>query len=189
MPDIYIIGGPNGAGKTTTAMRVFPALGVTRFINADMIAQGLNPLDVDKAARAAGRIMLQEMEDRLRAGDDFALETTLASRTLAPFVQRCKASGYRFVLIYVWLRSADLAVERVARRVSSGGHNIPEDIIRRRYERGRANFFDLYQPIADEWTVLDNSEDDTVDVAGFDGVLVDILQPETWKLISQEDET
>jgi len=188
MPDIYIIGGPNGAGKTTTALRVFPALGVTRFINVDMIAQGLNPLDVDKAARAAGRIMLAEMEDRLAAREDFALETTLASRTLAPFVERCKASGYRFVLIYVWLESANMAVRRVAKRVASGGHHIPEETIRRRYERGRANFFDLYQPLAYEWVVLDNSGDFSVDVARFDGELIDILQPETWKLISQEDE-
>jgi len=187
MPDIYIIGGPNGAGKTTTALRVFPALGVTRFINADMIAQGLNPLDVDKAARAAGRIMLQEMEDRLAAGDDFALETTLASRTLAPFVERCKASGYRFILFYVWLEDADTAVRRVAKRVASGGHNIPEETIRRRYERGRANFFDLYQPLADEWAVWDNSGDYAIEVAKFGEDGLDILQPETWKLISQED--
>jgi len=185
MPDIYIIGGPNGAGKTTTALRVFPALGVTRFINADMIAQGLNPLDVDKVARAAGRIMLAEMEGRLAAREDFALETTLASRTLAPFVERCKASGYRFVLIYVWLESADVAVARVAKRVASGGHNIPEDTIRRRYERGRANFFDLYGPLADEWTVVDNTPPVSVTVARMRDGETEILQPETWALISE----
>jgi len=185
MPDIYIIGGPNGAGKTTTALRVFPALGVTRFINADMIAQGLNPLDVDKAARAAGRIMLQEMEDRLKAGDDFALETTLASRTLAPFVERCKTSGYRFILIYVWLESADMAVQRVAKRVASGGHNIPEETIRRRYERGRANFFSLYQELADEWTVVDNTPAISATVARKRDSEVEILQPATWAIISQ----
>lgn len=184
MPDLYIIGGPNGAGKTTTAMRVFPALGVTRFINADMIAQGLSPLDVDKAARAAGRIMLDEMEERLAAGDDFALETTLASRTLAPFVKRCKDAGYRFILIYVWLESAELAVQRVAKRVASGGHDIPEETIRRRYERGRANFFGLYRELADQWIVVDNTGAVRVDVARFEDSVLEILQPETWKLIS-----
>ncbi|HEX8463383.1 MAG TPA: AAA family ATPase, partial [Abditibacterium sp.] len=136
MPDLYIIAGPNGAGKTTTALRVFPRLGVTAFVNADIIAQGLSPLNVELAARDAGRIMLSEMERHLAAGDDFALETTLASRTLAPFVRRCKENGYRFILIYVWLESSDLAVNRVAKRVRAGGHNIPEDVIRRRYERG-----------------------------------------------------
>ena len=140
MADLYIIGGPNGAGKTTTALRVFPRLGVSAFINADLIAQGFSPLDVEGAARAAGRIMLSEMERHLARGDDFALETTLASRSLVPFIRRCKDAGYRFNLIYVWLRDADLAVRRVARRVASGGHNIPEDVIRRRYERGRENF-------------------------------------------------
>ncbi len=188
MPDLYIMGGPNGAGKTTTALRVFPRLGVTHFVNADLIAQGLSPLNVESAARAAGRIMLEEMEARLAASDDFALETTLASRTLAPFVKRCKGAGHRFILIYVWLGSADLAVQRVARRVKSGGHNIPEDTIRRRYERGRSNFFDLYRGLADQWAVLDNTGDFAVDVARFEDGALDILQPETWKLISQEDE-
>lgn len=188
MPDLYIIGGPNGAGKTTTALRVFPRLGVTAFINADIIAQGISPLDVESAARAAGRIMLSEMERHLSRGDDFALETTLASRSLAPFVRRCKDAGYRFNLIYVWLRDADLAVERVGRRVKAGGHHIPEDVIRRRYERGRANFFGLYQDLADEWSIIDNSDSIAVKVARYKDGTIEILQPETWRLISQEED-
>ncbi len=188
MPDLYIIGGPNGAGKTTTALRVFPRLGVTAFVNADIIAQGLSPLDVESAARDAGRLMLSEMERYLERGDDFALETTLASRTLAPFVRRSKAAGYRFNLIYMWLESADLAVNRVARRVSSGGHNIPEDVIRRRYKRGRANFFGLYRELADEWSVIDNSGVEGVYVARYRGDEIEILQPATWRLISQGEE-
>ena len=184
MPDLYLIGGPNGAGKTTTALRVFPALGVAHFINADIIAHGLSPLDVGKAARAAGRLMLEQMEFRLANGDDFALESTLASRSLAPFVERCKAAGYRFTLIYVWLSSADLAVERVAKRVASGGHDIPEDVIRRRYERGRANFWELYQPLADRWSVWDNSGDWSVEVANGTLDAEEILQPEVWEIIS-----
>jgi predicted ABC-type ATPase len=185
MADLYIIGGPNGAGKTTTAMRVFPRLGVTHFVNADMIAQGLSPLNVEGAARAAGRIMLEEMEAHLEAKDDFALENTLASRTLAPFVRRCKNEGYRFILIYVWLQSPDLAVQRVARRVSSGGHNIPEEVIRRRYERGRSNFFSLYKEMVDEWTVIDNSRVESLTVARMSDDYMEILQPETWTIISE----
>ncbi len=188
MPDLYIIGGPNGAGKTTTAIRVFPRLGVSAFVNADIIAQGLSPLDVESAARDAGRLMLAEMERYLERGDDFALETTLASRSLAGFVKRCQAAGYRFHLIYVWLRDADLAVERVAKRVAAGGHNIPEDVIRRRYERGRANFFGLYRELADEWSVIDNSGPISVYVARSREGDIEILQPETWELISQGED-
>ncbi len=185
MPDLYIIGGPNGAGKTTTALHIFPRLGVRAFINADLIAQGLSPLNVESAAREAGRIMLSEMERHLARGDDFALETTLASRSLAPFAARCKDAGYRFILIYVWLRDAELAVERVAKRVQSGGHNIPEEVIRRRYERGRANFFGLYKALADKWSVEDNSSAQTMTIARMNEGEVEVLQPEIWRIISQ----
>lgn len=185
MPDLYIIGGPNGAGKTTTALRIFPRLGVTAFINADIIAHGLSPLNVESAAREAGRIMLAEMERHLARGDDFALETTLASRTLTPFAARCKDAGYRFILIYVWLQNADLAVERVARRVIAGGHDIPEEVIRRRYERGRANFFGLYKDLADEWSIEDNSGVESVTVARRNDGELEILQPEIWRIISE----
>ena len=174
VPDVYLMGGPNGAGKTTAALRIFPALGVTHFINADAIAQGLSPLDVAGAARAAGRLMLEQMEMRLARGDDFALESTLASRSLAPFIERCKAAGYNFTLIYVWLRDEDLAVQRV----ESGGHDIPDDVIRRRYERGRRNFFELYQPLADEWSVWNNSERDSVEIARGTLGTEEILQPD-----------
>ena len=184
VPDIYLIGGPNGAGKTTTALRIFPALGVTHFINADAIAQGLSPLDVAGAARAAGRLMLEQMETRLGNGDDFALESTLASRSLAPFIGRCKDASYHFILFYVWLRDADLAVERVAQRVESGGHDIPDDVIRRRYERGRRNFFELYQPLADEWSVWNNSGRDSVEIARGTLETAEILQPDVWESIS-----
>lgn len=129
--------------------------------------------------------MLQELENHLERGADFALETTLASRSLAPFVRRCKNRNYRFILIYVWLESADLAVARVVKRVATGGHNIPEDVIRRRYERGRANFFDLYEPLADEWSVIDNSNEISVTVARYTEDLEQILQPETWEAISK----
>ncbi len=186
MPDLYLIGGPNGAGKTTAALRIFPRLGVRAFVNADLIAQGISPLDVESAARHAGRIMLAEMERYLARGADFALESTLASRTLAPFIGRCQNAGYRFTLIYLWLRDADLAVERVAKRVRAGGHNIPEAVIQRRYERSRANFFRLYTPLADEWSVWDNSGVDPVKMAtGSRHSEIEIWDAESWQLFSQ----
>ena len=190
VPDLYIISGPNGAGKTTTALKTFPDLGVTTFVNADIIAQGISPLDVDSAARAAGRLMLQEMENHLKNGRTFALETTLASRTLSSFIARCQQADFTFILIYVWLENADLAVKRVAKRVQSGGHNIPEEIIRRRYERGLKNFFDLYSPLADSWTVLDNSDEETVFVAqGGRQLSTDVMIAETWQQMQARGET
>lgn len=157
MAELYIIGGPNGAGKTTTALTLFPRLGVTEFVNADALALGLSPLDPESAARTAGRLMIERMRELSQRNGDFALETTLASRSFVPFIEECQRRGYVFKLVYVWLNSADLALTRVAARVRAGGHNIPEETIRRRYERGRENFFNLYRPLANEWAVFDNS--------------------------------
>ena len=128
--------------------------------------------------------MLEQMEMRLARGDDFALESTLASRSLAPFVERCKAADYRFTLIYVWLRDENLAVARVAQRVKSGGHDIPDDVIRRRYERGRRNFFELYRPLADRWLVWNNAGEESVEVASGTLGAEEILQPDVWEGIS-----
>lgn len=128
--------------------------------------------------------MLEQMEMRLANCDDFALESTLASRSLAPFIARCRDSGYRFTLIYIWLRDAHLAVERVAQRVKSGGHDIPDAVIRRRYERGRKNYFELYRPLADKWSVWNNSDEKSVEVANGTFGTEEILQPDIWESIS-----
>lgn len=159
MPEIYVIGGCNGSGKTTFALNLFPTLANIEFINADIIAARLNPDNPDAVAIPASRIMLQNLKSLAREKRDFAFETTLAARTFAPFLRRCQAEGYRVNLIYVWLNSVELAIARVALRVASGGHNIPEDVIRRRYHRGRKNFRELYSKIADSWQVFDNSFD------------------------------
>ena len=118
----------------------------------------MNPDDVDSAAIQASRIMLQRLQHLAQENLDFAFETTLAARTFAKFLRACKAKGYTINLIYIWLSSPELAISRVARRVASGGHNIPQDIIVRRYERGRKNFIDLYLEIADRWIVYNNSQ-------------------------------
>ena len=126
--------------------------------------------------------MLQRLDELKNARQDFAFETTLASKTFASFANECREVGYTFNLIYVWLRSSDLALERVARRVRSGGHNIPSDVIVRRYGRGLRNFFELYSPLADSWTVFDNSEPQTELVAqgGLD-LTPDVFNIETWE--------
>lgn len=159
MSEVYVIGGANGSGKTTVALNLLPnVLNIFEYINADAIAAGLSPLNPESMAIQAGRLMLERLRSLANDGTDFAFETTLAARTFAPFLRDCKAKGYTVNLLYFWLRSPDLAVERVARRVASGGHSIPEDVIRRRYERGRNNLIELYLPLCDRWIVYDNSE-------------------------------
>ena len=157
MPEIYVIGGCNGSGKTTFALNIFPNIGNIEFINADIIAAQLNPNNPDVVAIQASRIMLERLKTLAQQKADFAFETTLAARSFAPFLRQCQAQGYQVNLIYVWLNSVELAITRVALRVASGGHNIPEDTIRRRYDRGRKNFLELYSKLADYWIVYDNT--------------------------------
>jgi predicted ABC-type ATPase len=131
---------------------------VIEYVNADAIASGLSPLNPESMAMQAGRLMLERMNVLAESRADFAFETTLAARTFAPFLRSCKAEGYVVSLVYFWLPSVELAVERVARRVASGGHSIPEAVIRRRYDRGRRNLIELYLPLSDGWLILDNAE-------------------------------
>ncbi len=159
MPNLYMIGGANGSGKTTVALSLLPELlGVVEYVNADAIAAGLSPLSPESMAIRAGRLMLERLQTLADSGADFAFETTLAARTFVLFLSDCKAKGYSINLIYFWLQSPELAVERVARRVASGGHSIPEEVIRRRYEQGRKNLNELYLQLCDSWIIYDNSE-------------------------------
>ncbi len=157
MPQLFVIGGANGSGKTTISLSLLPRLSVLEYVNADAIATGLSPLKPESMAVQAGRLMLSRLQSLANAGADFAFETTLAARTFAPFLRQCKAKGYIINLIYFWLPSPELAVKRVASRVASGGHSIPEDVIRRRYERGRRNLIELYLSLCDDWMIYDNS--------------------------------
>lgn len=161
-PSLYIIAGPNGAGKTTAARVLLPTvLNCEEFINADEIARGISPLNPESVALQAGRLMLQRIDDLLLHGKSFAFETTLASRMFAKLVLHAKRSGYTTHLLFFWLPTADVAVERVRRRVAYGGHNIPEPIIRRRYAAGLKNLILDYMPIMDAWTVYDNTSEPT----------------------------
>lgn len=158
MPRVVVIAGPNGAGKSTTAPPIVrKAFGIEEFVNADIIAQGLSVLAPETAAFRAGRVMLNRILELAGSRRSFAFETTLASRTFAPLLRRWQAEGYEFHLVYLWLPSASAAVRRVRELVRTGGHRVPEAIVRRRYARSLSNFFNLYRPLADSWLLLDNS--------------------------------
>lgn len=158
MPAVIFIAGPNGAGKSTAGPRLLrDEFGVLDFVNADVIAAGLSSFNPEGVAFQAGRILLERVRELAHGRKDFAVETTLAGRSYAAWIAGLKAEGYGFHLLFLSLPSADLAVERVANRVRMGGHNIPEDTIRRRYRAGLRNFFQLYRPLADRWRLYDSS--------------------------------
>lgn len=161
MPKLYIIAGCNGAGKTTASYTVLPEmLGCKEFVNADEIAKGLSPFNPESVAIEAGRLMLQRMDDLLSEGSDFAFETTLSTRSYVKFIERAQAEGYFVTLLYFWLPTPEQAIERVATRVREGGHNIPSDVIRRRYANGIKNLTALYIPLCNYWAIYDNSSAD-----------------------------
>ncbi len=156
-PNLYIIAGPNGAGKTTASYNLLPdILHCPNFVNADEIARGLSPFAPETVAYSAGRIMLQRIEELLPQRVDFAIETTLATRSYVQLVHRAQALGYKVHLIFFFLENEEQAIQRVAQRVSNGGHNIPEEDIRRRFKRGIYNLIYLYMPICDSVLVYNN---------------------------------
>jgi predicted ABC-type ATPase len=159
-PRCIIIAGPNGAGKTTFATDyLVKENGVIHFVNADLIAKGLSPLKPELAALAAGRLFLSEL-DRLSAGRvDFAFESTLSGHLYAQRLKSWEKKGYHVEIVYLSLPSPLLALRRIAIRVKHGGHDVPRDDVLRRFSRGWGNFQTLYRPLADSWTVYDNSGD------------------------------
>lgn len=161
-PNLYIIAGCNGAGKTTASMTVLPeVLACREFVNADEIAKGLSPFQPEEVAIEAGRLMLERIEYLLKAHKTFAIETTLATKSYRGLVARAQKAGYRVTLLFFWLPSVQMAKDRVAFRVASGGHNIPEDVIERRYWAGIENLFNIYAPIVDVWSLYDNNKSAT----------------------------
>lgn len=164
--NLYIISGCNGAGKTTASYTVLPEiLNCREFVNADEIARGLSPFNPESVAIEAGKLMLQRIEDLLAKDETFSIETTLATKSYINLVRRAQAKGYSVRLLFFWLNSPELALQRVAERVSKGGHNIPEPIVRRRYVAGIKNLFQLFMNEVDYWTIYDNSEYPAVQVA------------------------
>ena len=158
MPNLYIIAGCNGAGKTTASYTILPeVLNCREFVNADNIAAGISPFNPESVALEAGRIMLNRINELLSANVDFALETTLSTKSYVSFIKKAQQKGYNVTLLYFWLDSPETAYDRVAKRVSEGGHNIPTDVIERRYYRGIRNLITLYIPICNNWIVLNNT--------------------------------
>jgi predicted ABC-type ATPase len=155
---VLVIAGPNGAGKTTFAQEFLPReAGVLAFVNADLIAAGLSPLDPERAAIRAARIMVREIRDHVARGDDFAFETTLAGRRYARAIPRWQAAGYGVSMIFLALPSPEFAIARVAERVRQGGHSVPADVVRRRFHAGWSNFERVYRALVDEWWLYHNS--------------------------------
>ena len=156
---LYIISGPNGAGKTTASYTVLPKiLQCKEFVNADEIARGLSPFNPESVAIEAGRLMLKRISELLQRNESFSIETTLSTRSYFRLVEKAHSQGYDVTLLYFWLKSPQQAIERVTERVSKGGHDIPKDIIVRRYWEGLDNLFKIYMPIVDTWILVNNGE-------------------------------
>jgi predicted ABC-type ATPase len=188
MKDIIILGGPNGAGKTTAARALLPnALAIREFVNADEIARGLSPFNEASVAVTAGRLMIERMRHLVQTGESFAFETTCAGRGHIELLRRCRAQGWRVTLLYFWLPSPQAAIERVERRVRQGGHNIPADVIARRYWKGLANMQRFYLPLADAAAIYDNSDAAGILVAKreFEGIL-EIHDREHWERMRRQ---
>lgn len=168
MPNVIVIAGPNGAGKSTLAPALLrDTLSISEYVNADTIAEGLSAFAPENASFDAGRVMLHRLNELARQRRDLSFETTLASRFYANWIRGLRANGYRFTLIFLWLESPELAQERVKERVRLGGHNIPNDTIARRYERGLKNLFELYIPVADTWSVRNTSAAESVEIVRY----------------------
>jgi len=156
--DVFMIGGANGAGKTTAALDVLPKfIDVYEFVNADEIARGLNPVKPETANVMAGRLMIERIDGLIHAKKSFAFETTCVGSHHKKTFQKCKEAGYCLRLIFLWLPSADMAIQRVAKRVEQGGHSVAEDIIRRRYIMGLQNLVETWLPIVEKALILDSS--------------------------------
>ncbi len=155
---LYIIAGPNGAGKTTFAKEFLPHdAKCLEFVNVDMIAGGLSPFAPERAAIRAGRLMLEQIHTLTNRGSNFGFETTLSGKTNIKLLKDLKKRDYQIHLYFLWIPTVKLALERIATRVESGGHDVPELVVRRRFNKSLRNFFKYYQPLVDSWAIYDNS--------------------------------
>lgn len=158
MKKLYIIAGPNGAGKTTASYTILPEIFDCReFVNADEIAKGISPFNPDNVGIKAGRIMLSRIQELLDNEDSFAFETTLSTKSYTGLIKKAQERNYEVILFFLILDSQELAIKRVQTRVQEGGHNIPKEVIERRFKNGLHNLFNLYIPVVDKWILVDNS--------------------------------
>lgn len=166
---VYIIAGCNGAGKTTASNTILPEiLDCKEFVNADEIANSISPFQPEKVAFTSGRIMLSRIDELLLKGESFSFETTLAAKSYQHLIKEAQKKGFVVILLFFWLRTIGLAKERVVTRVKEGGHNIPEDVIERRYKAGITNLFHIYLPLVDAWLIYDNSDSEPDFIASKD---------------------
>ena len=186
-PNLYIIAGPNGAGKTTASYTLLPEmLGCVNFVNADEIARGLSPFSPETVDVQAARIMLYRIDELLSQKADFGIETTLATRSYVQLVKRAQVLGYKVHLLFFCLETPEQAIQRVAQRVSNGGHDIPEDVIRRRFKRGIDNLVHLYLPICDSVTIWDNTKGEAQLIAKqtIENAQLDVLDQDMWNKLN-----
>lgn len=192
MPKLYILSGCNGSGKTTASYTLLPELlDCRQFVNSDEFAKSLSPFDPSAASITASRFMLMRINYLLERYEDFSIETTLATRSLMGIIHRAKERGYTVTILYFWLRSPELAIERVRARVKAGGHHIDDEVIRRRYIVGLKYLFSTYMAISDQWILTDNSESPFTIVAQSSGSAVEVLNGDKYNTILkliQEDE-
>lgn len=184
-PWLWIIGGPNGAGKTTFCLDFLPKLARTYdYINADLIAAGLSPLDPSRVPLAAGRIMLQRTEELLAARRSFAVESTLAGKTFLDLARRAKKKGWKVGVVYLWLANDQIALQRVANRVKQGGHDIPKETVKRRRRRGLEGL-GRYLDLADRWAIFDNSDTRHRPMASYDKGQMVVDDPDRFRKLRE----
>ena len=179
-PRVVIVAGPNGAGKSTSSMAILEP-GFMVYLNPDLIARGVNPHNPEDASFAVGRVVHKMMRELMAERKSFSFETTLSGKTYVNLIKDLNELGYTTELIFFWLESPDLAVRRVAERVRDGGHNIPEETIRRRYVLGLQNFFNLYCPLVDSWKLFNNTNLDPQRIAEKTETGTQVFRPQVWQ--------
>ena len=184
--ELYIIAGPNGVGKTTFAREFLPHYADCKnFVNADLIAQGVAPFSPDTAALRAGRMMLNEIRSFSRRRKSFAFETTLSGRSFLSLIPGLKRKGYKVHLFFLCVENVDVALSRIAQRVTKGGHDVPQEVVRRRFDRSVGNFFREYQLIVDSWHLFDNTGSTPVTIAFKTGVKPRIINRDKYRKLIQ----
>ena len=186
MPRLYILSGCNGAGKTTASYALLPEmLDCRQFVNSDEFAKSLSPFDPSSASISASRYMVMRINYLLNKREDFSIETTLATRSLVGIIKQAKEMGYTVTILYLWLNSPEMAIERVHNRVARGGHNIPDNVVRRRYVMGLQYLFKAYMPLCDRWVLADNSQSPFTVIAEGSRILTQVKDREKYDKIKK----